>query len=190
MARILSFQHILHKHLYSKSNRKEQILWAFFLAFFLSSTIGLALGFEHIGGYIPCDLCLIERFPYYGSLPFLLLAGFGARFFRTAFWVQLLFWCVFVLMTISLVLAVYHAGVEYGFWPAPLSCSVSVIRKTTDVNQLFNRLNNTHPPSCSEVSIRVFFLSFAGWNVVSSLFSMFTSLYIASKGLLASYKKL
>ncbi|OLL50865.1 disulfide bond formation protein B [Bartonella henselae] len=190
MAHILSFRYILHKHLQSELSRKEQILWAFSLSFFFLSIIGLALGFEHIGGYIPCDLCLIERFPYYGSLPFLLLAGVGAWFFRTSFWVQLSFWCVFVLMTISLVLAVYHAGVEYGFWPAPLSCGVNVIRRTPDVNQLFNQLNNIHPPSCSEASIRFLFLSFAGWNVVSSLFSMLTSLYIASKGLLASYKKL
>ncbi|WP_019221190.1 disulfide bond formation protein B [Bartonella senegalensis] len=189
MAHNLSFRHLLHQHLHGESNRKEQSLWAFFLVFFLSSIISLALGFEHLGGYLPCDLCLIERLPYYGSLPFLFLAGFGTWFFRTSFWVHLLFWCVFVLMTISFVLAVYHTGVEYGFWPAPPSCGVNVIRRTTDVNQLFTQLNAIHPPSCSEASLHLLFLSFAGWNVVISLFSMLTSLYVASKGLLASYKK-
>ncbi|WP_455465897.1 disulfide bond formation protein B [Bartonella sp. B39] len=190
MERILSSQNIFKKHFYCKPSSKELSLWAFFLAFCLSSTIGLALGFEHIGGYLPCDLCLIERFPYYGALPFLLLAGFGAWFFRMFFRVQLLFLCVFVLMTISFILAVYHAGIEYGFWPAPPSCGLNAIRKTTDVNQLFNLLNNIHPPSCSEASVRFLFLSFAGWNVVASLFCMLISFYVASKGFLSSNKEL
>ncbi|WP_208439302.1 disulfide bond formation protein B, partial [Bartonella tribocorum] len=129
MACALSSHLLLKKHLHLEPSRKEQSLWAFFLAFCLSSTIGLALGFEHIGGYIPCDLCFIERLPYYSAIPFLLLAGFGAWFFRMSSWIQLLFLCVFVLMSISLVLAVYHAGVEYGFWTAPLSCGLKVVRK-------------------------------------------------------------
>ncbi|MCZ2158735.1 disulfide bond formation protein B [Bartonella sp. 220] len=179
---------LLNKHLYLEPSRKELGLWAFFLAFCLSATVILALCFEHIGGYLPCDLCLIERLPYYGALPFLILAGFGAQCSRMFSWVQLLFWCVFVLMSISLVLAVYHAGVEYGFWPAPPSCGVGAIRRTTDVNQLFNRLNNIHPSSCSEAPMRFLFLSFAGWNAVASLFYMLVSFYVASKGLL-SYQK-
>ncbi|WP_208433958.1 disulfide bond formation protein B [Bartonella taylorii] len=190
MAYIFSSQHILHKHFHLEPSRKEQSLWAFFLAFCMLGTIGLALSFEHIGGYIPCDLCLIERFPYYGAIPFLILAGFGAWFFRMSFWVQLLFLCVFILMTISFVLAVYHAGIEYGFWPAPSSCGLSAMRRTPDVNQLFNRLNNIHPPSCSEAPMRFLFLSFAGWNVVASLFYALISFTVASKGLFSSYKKL
>ncbi|WP_208435324.1 disulfide bond formation protein B [Bartonella phoceensis] len=189
MARILSCQNLLKKHFHLKPSSKELSLWAFFLAFCLSSTIGLALGFEYIGGYLPCNLCLIERLPYYGALPFLLLAGFGTWFFRISFVAQLLFFCVFVLMAISFVLAIYHAGTEYGFWPAPTSCSLNMIRKTTDVNQLFDLLNNIHPPSCSEVSVRFLFLSFASWNVVASLFYMLISLYIASKGLLLGSQK-
>ncbi|MBX4335816.1 disulfide bond formation protein B [Bartonella raoultii] len=190
MVRVLSSKHILKQHFYLEPSKKEQSLWAFFLAFCLSATLGLALGFEHIGGYLPCDLCLIERLPYYGAIPFLILAGFGALFFRLSFWVQLSFLCVFVLMSISLILALYHAGVEYGFWPAPSSCSLSAVKRTTDVSQLFNRLNSLHPPSCSEASLRVFSLSFAGWNVIASLFYALTSFYIASKGLLSGSKKL
>ncbi|AFR26766.1 disulfide bond formation protein B [Bartonella quintana] len=190
MTCILSSRSLLNRHFHCEPSRKEQSLWAFFLFFCLSATIGLLLGFEHIGGYLPCDLCLIERFLYYSAIPFLILAGFGAWFFRMSFWVQLLFLCVFVLMSISLVLGIYHAGIEYGFWLAPSSCGSRAPRVITDVTQLFNRLNNIHPPSCSETSKRFLFLSFAGWNVVSSLFYMLTSLYIASKGLLSGHLKL
>ncbi|MGF7157254.1 disulfide bond formation protein B [Bartonella heixiaziensis] len=189
MTGVLSSQSLLKKHLYLAPSRKEQGLWAFFLAFCLTGTIGLALGFEYIGGYLPCDLCLIERFPYYGALPFLILAGLGAWFSRISFWVQFLFLCVSILMAISLVLALYHTGIEYGFWPAPASCGTNAARMVTDVDQLFNRLNNIHPPSCSEASMRFLFLSFAGWNAVASLFYLLASFYIASKGLLSGHPK-
>ncbi|WP_139412406.1 disulfide bond formation protein B [Bartonella mastomydis] len=182
------FSSLLNKHLHREPSRKEQSLWAFFLTFCLSATVGLALCFEYLGGYLPCDLCLIERFPYYGAIPFLLLAGFGAWFFRMSSWIQLLFLCVFVLMSISLVLAIYHAGVEYGFWEAPLSCGLNAVRKTSDINQLLNQLNNIHPPSCAEAPTRFLFLSFAGWNVVASLLFALMSLYITSKGILSSHK--
>ncbi|MET3560683.1 disulfide bond formation protein DsbB [Bartonella japonica] len=188
MPSILFFQRSLNKHLHFTLSRKEQSLWAFFLAFCLSATIGLALGFEYIGGYLPCDLCLIERLPYYGAIPFLILAGIGTWFSRMYSWIQLLFLCVFVLMTISLILATYHAGVEYGFWPAPTSCGIRATNRITDINNLFDRLNNIHPPSCSEASAHFLFLSFSGWNVVASLFYMLISFYVASKGLLSDHK--
>ena len=31
----------------------------------MAATVGGALAFEHIGGYIPCALCLLQRNPYY-----------------------------------------------------------------------------------------------------------------------------
>ena len=33
-----------------------------------------ALGFEHIGGYTPCPLCLMERWAYYASIPALFVS--------------------------------------------------------------------------------------------------------------------
>jgi disulfide bond formation protein DsbB len=35
----------------------------------MTGTVGGALAFEHIGGYIPCALCLIQRQPYYWGIP-------------------------------------------------------------------------------------------------------------------------
>ncbi|WP_332060211.1 disulfide bond formation protein B [Bartonella sp. CB74] len=189
MACTLSPRHLLNQHLHREISNKEQSLWALFLIFCLSATTGLALGFEHIGKYLPCNLCLIERFPYYIAIAFLILAGFGAYFFRISLWVRLFFLCVFVLMTISLVLAIYHTGIEYGFWPAPPSCSSDTMKIITDVNQLLSQLNNIHPPSCSAAPARFLFLSFAGWNAVASLLYMLMSLYVASKGLLSNRKK-
>lgn len=34
-----------------------------------AATIGGALVFEHVFGYVPCKLCLIQRNPYYIAIP-------------------------------------------------------------------------------------------------------------------------
>ena len=51
-----------------------QTLSAGLLTVGLAATVGIALGFEHIGGYIPCMLCLEQRTPYYIGVPLMLLA--------------------------------------------------------------------------------------------------------------------
>ena len=45
-----------------------------------AASVGSALGFEHIGGYIPCALCLLQRIPYYVSLPVGLVAIAASAF--------------------------------------------------------------------------------------------------------------
>ncbi|AGF74993.1 putative disulfide bond formation protein B [Bartonella australis AUST/NH1] len=183
------FRDIVREHFYLKLSRKEQGLWALFLTFCLSATLSIAISFEYIGGYLPCVLCEIERFPYYGAILFSVLAIFGVLFFRRSCWVQILFLCVSISMASSLVLAVYHAGVEYGFWQGPISCSARISKLTTDINQLLNQLNSVKLPSCSQAPGRFLSLSFAGWNVVASFFYLLISLYVTSKGLLSNRPK-
>ena len=43
-----------------------------------AATIAAAWGFELIGGYVPCALCLQERIPYYVGVPIALVAVFVA----------------------------------------------------------------------------------------------------------------
>ena len=45
------------------------MMTALFLAGAMAAGVGTALGFEHIGGFIPCKLCLEERIPYYTGVP-------------------------------------------------------------------------------------------------------------------------
>ncbi len=48
--------------------------------------IGGALCFEHIGGYLPCHLCLIERNPYYFGIPLGIIA-FAASVYSLPAWI-------------------------------------------------------------------------------------------------------
>nr|CDP79436.1 hypothetical disulfide bond formation protein B [Bartonella schoenbuchensis] len=183
----LPCQCFIKKHLYRKQSNKEQSLWAFFLTLCLAATLAIALSFEIIGGYLPCHLCLLERLPYYGALPLLILAGLLAWVSCLSSLVRFLFICVFVLMATSLGLAIYHTGVEYHFWPAPAHCSLNTTTLTTGVDQLFTSLEKPPAsPSCAQAPVRFLFLSFAGWNVLASLLFMLLSLYVASKGLLSN----
>ena len=51
---------------------------ALFLTFAMAAVVGAALGFEHIGHYIPCKLCLEQRVPYYVGVPVMALAAVSA----------------------------------------------------------------------------------------------------------------
>ncbi|ABM45540.1 disulfide bond formation protein B [Bartonella bacilliformis] len=188
MVPFLSLPSFLHKHLYQTQSNKERCFWALCLTLSLLVTVGLALGFEYIGGYLPCSLCLIERLPYYSALVFLGTASLWAWFVKTSCWVRFLFLCVGGIMACSLGLAIYHVGIEYQLWPAPTSCGVGATRLTTNANHLLHHLNNIQPPSCSQAPGHFLFLSFAGWNAVASLFYMLLSLFVASKGMLSKRK--
>ena len=45
--------------------------WALLLA--VAAIVG-ALGFQHIGGIQPCELCLEQRYAYYAGVPLLFIA--------------------------------------------------------------------------------------------------------------------
>ena len=45
-----------------------------FLLLAMVVTVGSALGFQYIGGYLPCKLCLEQRYPYYAGIPLMALA--------------------------------------------------------------------------------------------------------------------
>ncbi|WP_029617365.1 disulfide bond formation protein B [Pseudorhizobium marinum] len=133
------------------------------------ATVGGALGFQHIGGYIPCALCLLQRDPYYYGIPVGIAAVLAASFRLPAWTVRSLLVVVGILMLVGAGMGVYHSGVEWGFWEGPATCATSVTGTATNAGSLLDDLNAFHGPSCTEASLRVLGLSFAGWNVIASL---------------------
>jgi disulfide bond formation protein DsbB len=131
-----------------------------------AATILGALGFEHIGGYLPCHLCLLERVPYYVGLPVVALAVLAILLKAPRLAVVGLFALFAALMIYNAGLAAYHSGVEWGFWQGPASCSPSVT--VGSAADLLNQLENTHAPSCTEAALRIFGISLAGYNALIS----------------------
>ncbi len=143
--------------------------YALLLAAGMAATVGSALGFEHIGGYIPCALCLLQRQPYYYGIPVAILAALNAQFGGPAWLTRLLIGIVGVMMIVGAGMGVYHSGVEWHFWEGPATCATSANGVTQDASNLLNDLNAVKGPSCTDAALRVLGLSFAGWNVIASL---------------------
>lgn len=130
-----------------------------------AAVILAALAFEHIAGYMPCPLCLQQRYAYYFAIPALIaaLALTGMRRSSAAAGVFLAVALVFV---VNAGLGVYQAGAEWKFWDPPASCAAPSTLPSLDLKgQTFDRI----PVSCGVASWRFLGLSFAGWNVVASV---------------------
>nr|WP_281517714.1 disulfide bond formation protein B [Ferranicluibacter rubi] len=132
-------------------------------------TVGTALGFEHLGGYIPCALCLMQREPYYYGIPVGVLAIISAAFPMPAWLPRLLLTVVAIMMLVGAGIGIYHAGVEWHFWAGPANCSTTAQGVSPNVGDLLGDLDSKHGPSCTDAALRVLGLSFAGWNVLASL---------------------
>jgi disulfide bond formation protein DsbB len=141
---------------------------ALFLAVAMAIVVGSALAFEHIGGYIPCALCLEQRTPYYIGAPLMLIAGLVSLAGGPARAVRGLLAVGGLLMLYGLVLGTYHSGVEWHWWDGPASCATSADAVTRDAGSLLGDLSSKKPPSCDAAALRVLGLSFAGWNVLAS----------------------
>ena len=142
--------------------------------FLTAAAILIALGFQYIGGYVPCMLCLIERYAYYVAIPLLFVAlaltSGGYRGLAAT-----LFFLVALAFLANAGLGVYHAGAEWKFWPGPATCGGGE-SLTTSAGSLLNDIQGIKVMKCDEASFRFLGISFAGWNVVSSVLIMALSL--------------
>ena len=140
--------------------------------------MGGALAFEHLGGYIPCALCLAQREPYYFAAPVLLLAAILAAigWFGSA---RVLVALGGVAMAYAAYLGIFHSGVEWGWWPGPTDCAAAA--GPVDAGRSVLDSLDARPPSCDEAAGRFLGLSFAGWQVVAAVPLMIASFALAAK---------
>ena len=130
------------------------------------AVIATALAFEHVGGYVPCPLCLMQRYAYYAGVPLAFAAmAMTSGGSNLAKWV---FFLVALAFLTNAGLGVYHAGVEWKFWPGPDTCgTLQAMPEST--KDLLQGLDTTRVVRCDEAAWRFLGLSFAGWNVVTSI---------------------
>ncbi len=139
---------------------------ALVVAFVAALTIATVWGFQR-AGYTPCELCLLERNPFYAAVPLALAVALAARTghgrLATAGFVALA--CLFLA---SAGLAGFHAGVEWKVWAGPTGCS-GAVQTVPDVASFMKQLGTVKVVRCDEPGLRVLGLSLAGWNVFVSL---------------------
>jgi disulfide bond formation protein DsbB len=137
---------------------------ALLLGLAASALILGALGFQYLGHLPPCEMCMWQRYPHIaaglvGIGGYLLLRGhvLPGRAAATVAVVTAL------LIAISGVIGVYHAGVEWHWWPGPSSCTGSAFHASGALDL------NAPVVMCDHAAWRLFGLSLAGYNAIISL---------------------
>ena len=132
-----------------------------------AAAIGGAWFFEFVLHYQPCPLCLEQRVPYYIGIPLALIVAFAA--WRGAPRALVIGGLVVLagLMLWDAYIAVFHAGVEWKWWPGPTECSGAAT--LGPAGGLLDRLKDIIVVRCDEAAWRFLGISLAGYNALISL---------------------
>ena len=137
---------------------------AFAISAIAAATLAGAWFFELALGLAPCPLCLDQRVPYYIAVPLGLLVGFLARGTKRKEATKAGFIALAVVLGIGAGLGVYHAGIEWGFWPGPGTCAG--VAPAAPGNILDALKNPPRFVSCDEAAWRMLGISLAGYNTL------------------------
>lgn len=139
-------------------NKAELTLILTFSVFALIS----AFFIEYVLGHEPCNLCLLQRLPYLGVILAFLLIFFIDKFERKFFFIATLFFLI------SLILSIYHVGIEQGIIQESFVCSLEQNINSLSKEDILKSLENK-PVSCKDVNFTIFGLSLATINTFASI---------------------
>jgi disulfide bond formation protein DsbB len=129
-----------------------------------AAVLGGALLSQYWGGLAPCELCLLQRWPWAAAIAISLVAiVVDSR--PSLPWVALLLAAVFA---VGSALAFYHVGVEKHWFAGPSACTAAATAADT-VEALKARILGQMPVRCDEPAWALWGISLAGWNLLASL---------------------
>jgi disulfide bond formation protein DsbB len=145
--------------------------WAFstraFAGFVLAASavvLGAALSSQYWGGLVPCELCILQRWPWAVAITISIVALFVAHD-PSLRWVALVLGLVFLVGT---GFAFYHLGVEQHWFAGPSACTSSTAAPTT-FEEMRQRILDAQVVRCDAVQWSFYGVSMAGWNLLASL---------------------
>src|SRR5215470_12480448 len=133
-----------------------------------TATILGAYFFQYVLGILPCPLCLEQRIAYYVSIPLAIVVAVAAGREAPRRIVASGLGIIALAMLFNSGLALFHAGVEWKWWPGPQECSGPLNDLSTG-GDLLSSLHNLTIIRCDEAAWRFLGLSLAGYNVLISL---------------------
>ena len=122
-----------------------------------------ALFFQYVLNYPPCEMCHWQRWPHIAAAT----VGLGGASLLRATDPKspvLLPLAVLTLLLVATsgVIGVFHAGVEWQWWPGPSACTTGYV--------FTGKLDLNAPvPRCDVAAWRLLGISMAGYNAVISL---------------------
>ena len=142
---------------------------------FLISILALISAFyiEYVLGHQPCNLCILERIPYFLAIIIILL-NYKFNHFEKYFLLTLSI--VFLTATI---LSLYHLGIELGLIEESLVCDVKNSSNLLSKDEILKQLKEKNV-NCKDVTFKIFGLSLTSYNILISLLVTFgiTKIYL------------
>ena len=122
-----------------------------FKTIFLISLIALISAYfiEHVLGHQPCNLCLLERIPYFFSIIIIIL-NLKFNHFEKFF----IFLLIIVFLGATL-LSLYHFGIEQGLIQESLVCDLQNTSETLSKEEILKQLQQKSV-SCKDVTFKIF----------------------------------
>ncbi len=137
-----------------------------------SAALGAALISQYGFGAHPCDLCILQRYPYLMVIVASAIGWLIAPKYQTFIRIGI----VIGFLT-TLAIAAYHSAVEQGWVKGPSGCTVS-LDKVSSLESLKQQILGSPLVSCGEISVSFAGLSMASWNALYALFAAVTCLII------------
>ncbi|MDA9073130.1 disulfide bond formation protein B [Pelagibacteraceae bacterium] len=115
---------------------------------------------QYILGHEPCNLCLIERIPYFTAVALISLVFFLNKYEKL---ISLIVGLFFIF---GAIISFYHFGIEQGFFKESLVCDLGD-NKAASAKDLLKQLEK-EIISCKDVSFKILGLSLATFNTIIS----------------------
>jgi disulfide bond formation protein DsbB len=123
--------------------------------------LGGAFAFEYLGGLMPCNMCIWQRWPH---AIIIVAALIGLRGITPTFMMGI----IAISAAVSVGLGSFHAGVEWQLWQGPSGCTAA-LQSNMAAADLVDQLLATPIVRCDEVAWSFLGISMAGWNAIFSL---------------------
>ena len=117
---------------------------------------------EHVLKHQPCNLCLIERIPYFLAIIVISIFLFTRKFEKLSLIILSL---IFFSATL---IASYHFAIEQGFIKESLVCDLNNESSNLSKEVILSQLKDI-PVSCKDVTFKIFGLSLATFNIFITL---------------------
>ena len=132
---------------------------------------------EYVLGHQPCNLCIIERIPYVLSL---IIVSINYKFKINK---KYLVFSLMIIFVFSLIISIYHFGIEQGFFQESLICDLKNGANILTKEELLKELQKK-TISCKDVTFKFFGFSLTTINILLSLL-----LLIVLSKIIISYEK-
>ena len=134
----------------------------------LISIIALISAFfiEYILGHQPCNLCILERIPYFLAIIVILL---NYKFIEFEKFFILFLTIIFLFGT---VLSLYHLGIEQGLIQESLVCDLKSGSNLLSKEEILKQLQEKSV-GCKDVTFKMFGLSLTSYNILICLLITF-----------------